>query len=252
MNTFLFIGNLVHLTAFLTLIYEIIRKKSAAGISGKTQLLLTIVFICRYTDLINLYISFYNTFMKVTFITLSMTTLYMIYCKYGHTYDERNDTFWDSLLVIPAAVLAICVNYYVFKKNWSEQDPFYLVQDILWTFSIYLEALAIIPQHFLSRKTGDGTVLPYVILLGVYRSFYIMNWIFRYLTQNHQDLISTISGSVQTVILFIVAVDIYRRKEERPKWQQITDVFTVEAAKVGQQPISYVFGEKEMDCPETA
>lgn len=49
---------------------------------------------------------------------------------------------------------------------------------MLWTFSIYLEAVAILPQLILLQRTQniDNLTGNYVALLGSYRAFYILNW----------------------------------------------------------------------------
>lgn len=56
-----------------------------------------------------------------------------------------------------------------------------------WAFSIYLEAVAILPQLFMLQKQGGAESLTghYILLLGLYRLFYILNWIYRYATEPH-------------------------------------------------------------------
>lgn len=44
---------------------KIWKSKSAAGISGKSQILFTIVYFTRYLDVFFTFISVYNTLMKV-------------------------------------------------------------------------------------------------------------------------------------------------------------------------------------------
>lgn len=58
---------------------------------------------------------------------------------------------------------------------------------ILWTASLYLEAVAIFPQLTLLQKTQniDNLTGNYVFLLGSYRGLYILNWIYRYFTEPH-------------------------------------------------------------------
>ena len=48
--------------------YKIHAQKSCAGISLKTQILYAIIYVARYTDLLNSYISLYNSSMKIIFI----------------------------------------------------------------------------------------------------------------------------------------------------------------------------------------
>ena len=67
-------------------------------------------------------------------------------------------------------VLGLIFNY---KFRFSE---------ILWSFSIFLESVAILPQLFLLQRTGEAETITthYLAALGGYRAFYIPNWIYRY------------------------------------------------------------------------
>ena len=49
----------------------------------------------------------------------------------------------------------------------------------MWTFSIYLEAVAILPQLFMVSKTGEAESITshYLFALGSYRALYIINWV---------------------------------------------------------------------------
>lgn len=60
--------------------------------------------------------------------------------------------------------------------------------------------MCVLPQLLLLRQTTVPTVIDsfYLLTLGVYRAFYIVNWIFRYFTEKHFDAISIIFGIVQT------------------------------------------------------
>jgi ER lumen protein retaining receptor len=54
--------------------------------------------------------------------------------------------------------------------------------EILWSFSIFLEAVAILPQLFMLQRTGEADTIDthYLAALGAYRALYIPNWIYRY------------------------------------------------------------------------
>jgi len=79
---------------------------------------------------------------------------------------------------------------------------------ILWTFSIYLEAVAIVPQLVVIHKfaaTQNGFVETltshYVFCLGGYRAMYLINWIYRFFTEpGYRNWIVWIAGVVQTGI----------------------------------------------------
>ena len=102
--------------------------------------------------------------------------------------------------------------------------------EILWTFSIYLEVVAILPQlYMLHRLHHDGVetdalIWHYILALGLYRGIYILNWIYRYYYEsmkhfyfsnrylinfvyNHlhiflgfYDNIAIVSGCIQTIM----------------------------------------------------
>lgn len=73
---------------------------------------------------------------------------------------------------------------------------------MLWTFSIYLEAVAILPQLFMVSKTGEAETITshYLFALGSYRGFYILNWMYRYFQENFFDSIAVVAGVVQTIL----------------------------------------------------
>ena len=57
----------------------------------------------------------------------------------------------------------------------------FIILKILWTFSIYLESVAILPQLHMIVKTGEAETITYHYLfaLGLYRALYIANWAYR-------------------------------------------------------------------------
>lgn len=190
MNIFRLAGDLSHLLAILILLIKIWKTRSCAGISGKSQILFGIVYITRYLDLFTTYISLYNTFMKVVFIGASGATIYLMYIKFKATYDHNHDSFRIEFLLIPCVLLALVINH----------D--FTVMEILWTFSIYLESVAILPQLFMVSKTGEAESITshYLFALGSYRALYLLNWVYRYIIESHYDLIAIFAGLVQTIL----------------------------------------------------
>jgi len=190
MNIFRILGDLSHLLAIIVLLLKIWKTRSCAGISGKSQILFAIVYTSRYLDLVTTYISAYNTIMKIIFIVAAYATVYLMYIKFKATYDHNHDTFRMEFLVIPALALALLINHEL------------TVLEVLWTFSIYLESVAILPQLFLVSKTGEAESITshYLFALGSYRGLYLLNWIYRYYGEDHYDLIAIVAGLVQTVL----------------------------------------------------
>ncbi|CAD6233399.1 GSCOCG00007174001-RA-CDS [Cotesia congregata] len=190
MNIFRLLGDLSHLLAIIILLLKIWNTRSCAGISGKSQILFAIVYTTRYLDLVTTYISAYNTFMKVIFIGASYATIFLMYAKFKATYDHNHDSFRIEFLILPTIILAVFINHE------------FTILEILWTFSIYLESVAILPQLFLVSKTGEAESITshYLFALGSYRGLYIFNWVYRYYAESHYDLIAIIAGVVQTVL----------------------------------------------------
>ncbi|KAL6256175.1 hypothetical protein P5V15_012291 [Pogonomyrmex californicus] len=190
MNIFRLLGDLSHLLAIIILLLKIWKTRSCAGISGKSQILFAIVYTTRYLDLFTTFISAYNTFMKIVFIATSLATVFLMYVKFKATYDHNHDTFRIEFLILPAFVLALLINH---ELSFVE---------VLWTFSIYLESVAILPQLFLVSKTGEAESITshYLFALGSYRGLYLFNWVYRYYAEDHYDLIAIVAGLVQTVL----------------------------------------------------
>lgn len=193
MNIFRLCGDMSHLMSIMVLLLKIRATKSCRGISLKTQELYALVFVCRYLDLFYSFISVYNSVMKVTYLATAFQIVrYMRYDKVvRQTYDREQDTFRYAFLIAPCAFLALVMNH---KFTFTE---------VLWTFSIYLEAVAILPQLVLMQRTQniDNLTANYVAFLGVYRGLYIINWIYRYATERHyRQWIVWISGVVQTAL----------------------------------------------------
>jgi hypothetical protein len=113
--------------------------------------------------------------MKIVFLSASGAILYLMTRGRGirATYDASHDTFRIAFLIVPSALLAALIH--------ADSSPL----ELAWTFSIYLEAVAILPQLVLLQRTGnvDNLTGDYVFLLGTYRGFYLLNWVYRAWTE---------------------------------------------------------------------
>ncbi|CAN6486480.1 unnamed protein product [Victoria cruziana] len=193
MNIFRLAGDMTHMLSVIVLLLKIRTMKSCAGISLKTQELYVIVFVTRYLDLFTTYISVYNTVMKIIFLATSVCIVwYMRYHKVvKQTYNKDQDTFRHYFLILPCFALALLVH-----RSFT-------VMEILWTFSLYLEAVAILPQLVLLQRSSniDNLTVNYVFLLGAYRALYLLNWIYRFFTEHHRARwIPWVSGLIQTAL----------------------------------------------------
>ncbi|XP_018561830.1 ER lumen protein-retaining receptor 1 [Anoplophora glabripennis] len=197
MNAFRIIGDIFHLVSILWLLVKLIKTRSCGGISGKTQLLFALVFSTRYLDLFSGYISTYNTAFKITYIVCSYVTVLLILVVFQKSYRSTEDSFLTEIILLPTFVLALYAN--------NIMEPV----EILWAFSIYLESVAILPQFYMIYKKGEleRSLLYYLIPLGLYRLFYIFNWIYRYNTEGHIDKISDGAGIIYVIVYLLALLE---------------------------------------------
>jgi len=109
---------------------------------------------------------------------------------YRPTTDFNLDTFKVEFLVLGSFVAAMVFNYA------------YNMPEVLWSFSIWLESVAILPQLFIIQRTGEAENITthYLFALGVYRALYIPNWMYRYFFEDYFDPISVMAGLIQTAL----------------------------------------------------
>lgn len=134
--------------------------------------------------------SYYNSVMKIFFIASTAYTLYLMKNEYRPTHDPKIDTFMTRYLLAGAALLAVIFPYR------------YTISELLWTFSIWLESVAILPQLFIVQRTGEAETITthYICALGVYRALYIPNWLWRYFVDGYKDPIAVLAGLIQTAL----------------------------------------------------
>lgn len=194
MNIFRFFGDVCHILSFVLLLWKMQKARSVAGISLKTQQLYLLVFVSRYVDLFWNFSSLYNWILKVLFIGCSAGVVVVMMKGRPHasTYNPEADAFPWLYLIAPCAVLGVLIN----------QDHSSLFE-MVWAFSIYLEAVAILPQLAMLQRAGEIENLTshYVAALGAYRCFYLLNWIYRYFTEeSYVQRIVWLAGIVQTLL----------------------------------------------------
>ncbi|KAF7268706.1 hypothetical protein GWI33_018210 [Rhynchophorus ferrugineus] len=235
MNYFSICGDVLHYLSFFILIFKICRNKSCAGISAKSQVLFATVFTVRYINIFAKYNFSYLSICKVMFLILSYVILGLIFFLYYSTYNRSKDTFPVLYIILPVLALSLVFNYNVIdhgiENYWKYllQNPY----EVAWAFSIYLEALAIVPQYIMISNTGDGLrIRAYVVVMTMYRIFYICNWIYRYYFESRSDPISFISGSIEVIILILTLIKIQECTSNNPKWQERTKIFTIEGSKI--------------------
>eukprot|EP00638_Chattonella_subsalsa_P005683 CAMPEP_0117752676 /NCGR_PEP_ID=MMETSP0947-20121206/11759_1 /TAXON_ID=44440 /ORGANISM="Chattonella subsalsa, Strain CCMP2191" /LENGTH=210 /DNA_ID=CAMNT_0005571387 /DNA_START=146 /DNA_END=778 /DNA_ORIENTATION=- len=187
-----------HAASILLLLWRLHRSKSALGISLKTQELFLIVFLARYLDLFTTFISLYNTIMKIMYITATAAIIYLIRLKptYKATYDATQDSFLHiQFAVVPSLVLGLICSLF---------GGYFDFMEWMWTFSIFLEATAIIPQLIVLQRYREVENLTghYIFALGLYRALYIVNWVYRAYHEPHyvHSYVAYVCGIAQTAL----------------------------------------------------
>jgi len=140
----------------------------------------------------------YNWVLKIVFIVASVAIVYLMKFQKPtcETYDPKTDDFFLPYLIVPCFLLGLIAN--------EAFTPF----EILWAFSVYLESVAIVPQILVVHKMAaqnrgfiENLTSHYVFTLGGYRAMYLLNWLYRFLTEdNYRAWIVWIAGVVQTAI----------------------------------------------------
>lgn len=127
-----------------------------------------VVFASRYLDLLFGWRSLYAFLMKIIFIGVTAYTIYLMRFKkpFNLSYDKESDALPHYYVYGAALILAIIIH--------KSLNPL----DFLWSFSIWLEAFAILPQLYMINKLKDieNITAHYVFFLGLYRIFYIFHW----------------------------------------------------------------------------
>jgi ER lumen protein retaining receptor len=139
MNIFRISADMLHIVSICLILLRILQQKTCAGLSKKTQMIYALVFTLRYLDLFTNFYSLYNTVLKVLFIASTYWILWLMTkdSTIANTYDHSNDNVRLEFIIAPCIALALftCIDY--------------SVMEVLWTISIYLEAVAVLPQLFL-------------------------------------------------------------------------------------------------------
>ncbi|KAG5033630.1 hypothetical protein JHK87_008540 [Glycine soja] len=187
----------VHSLGISVLIYKLIKEKTCAGLSLKSQEL-TAIFLA-----VRLYCSFVmeydiHTLLDLATFATTLWVIYMIRFKLKSSYMEEKDNFAIYYVVIPCAVLALFIH---------PSTSHHLLNRISWAFCVYLEAVSVLPQ----LRIVEPFTAHYVFALGVARFLSCAHWVLQVLDSRGHLLVALgyglwpsmvlISEIVQTFIL---------------------------------------------------
>ena len=172
-----------------------------------------LLFSLRYLDLLTpdswKSASAYNTPFKLFYLTSSLYILYLMTRRYPRTRESEHEyKITAGILITSLIVTPIFMG--VFKMHWS------LVR-FTEQWSLVLECVAVLPQITLLSHTAIPTAITswYLVALGVYRAWYILNWIWRVADDNDSfnNWTSVVCGVVQTLIYVEFAYIYYNRQK---------------------------------------
>lgn len=192
-NVYRYMGDYLHLFGVVVLLAMLYKNKGCRSISRSTQFLYFLVFVTRYLDLFDHSQTAYLVFFKVTYIATSFIIL-VVFWRNDATYERQKDTCSILILLCPSMTAAVILT--------NEHS----VLELLWTFSRFLEGVAMVPQYvfcYRDRGTLDFAVVLYVLCMGGYRMFYICNWIYKKVQMPQYSDLQSWSAGVLEVMFFV-------------------------------------------------
>ncbi|GLJ49636.1 hypothetical protein SUGI_1053100 [Cryptomeria japonica] len=163
----------IHAVGIAVLIYKLMKEKTCAGLSLKSQEL-TAMFLA-----VRVYCSFVmeydiHTVLDTATLATTLWVIYMIRFKLKATHVEDLDNFPIHYVVLPCVVLALAIHPSTHHN---------IVNRILWAFCVYLEAVAVLPQLRVMQNTKiiEPFTAHYVFALGIARFLSCAHWVLQVL-----------------------------------------------------------------------
>lgn len=193
-DAFRYVGDVTHLLALALCIGVVLRESGTDGVSFKTHLLFFIVFSARFLNIFFCEQSIYLILYKVLLWTGTLKVVIFMWAL-GSPSDKR-DTLPLCVVLLPTLMLTFVFGVYSVEDHG-------LIVEFLWIFSMYLEAVAMLPQYIYCYRDSDNTcplVSSYVLTMGGYRMVFGLSWAYHYLAMPYYlDISSLISGLLGVV-----------------------------------------------------
>lgn len=157
-SLFLTTSSLTSMFAFLMVCLKMETNRSARGVSLKMFECYFVLSLCRLFSIIPFegYLPYDRSgdwlYQTVETISLSLVGLIVFMCRkrFAASYEADSDVFKHQYLMIGCFVLAL-----IFHPNLNAFMP----ADVCWTFALYLESVAVLPQLFMFQR--DKRVEPF-------------------------------------------------------------------------------------------
>ena len=185
-------GAMSRMFGFGILNAKIFMSKRATGVSVKSLQLYSLVFFFRLTSIMRHegYLPYDKSgdwlyhIIEVSSLLLSISAMYGALALFKDTYQPDQDKFGEMnvppgygavYLAVPVLLLAIFIH-----PNLNSD----FISDVAWTYAMYLESVALVPQLFMFQKQSSGVVelltAHFVAALGFGRVMEFLFWIYSY------------------------------------------------------------------------
>lgn len=174
----LVMSSISQLLSFLIVFLKVYNYQNCSGLSVNTMICYSILLGSRLCSTMFYYGylpadsagDWFYQLTEILSLVVCVLIIYMIKNTYKDTSDLYNDVVSYQYLAIPTLGLALLVHTSL-NRNF--------ITDVLWTFSMYLEAVAVYPQINLFQKKGgqiESYTSHYVSLQGLSRLFSLIFW----------------------------------------------------------------------------
>lgn len=163
---------------------KVLNQRSVAGVSQRSLFLVTLSLACRLGSTL-----FYNGYLPVdrsgdwvyqvadvlsVALGVHLLVYSMRYCKSSLQQQRDKDTFWVLAPIVAALVLALIIHPRL-NQNF--------LADVAWTFALYLETFAMLPQLFMMGRLGgeiEALTSHYVASMAAARFCAFMFWLYSF------------------------------------------------------------------------
>ncbi|OAY22635.1 ER lumen protein-retaining receptor erd-2.2 [Manihot esculenta] len=163
----------VHAIGISVLIYKLMKERTCAGLSLKSQELTAIFLAVRlYCSLVMEY-DIHTLLDSATLLT-TLWVIYMIRFKLRSSYMDDKDNFAIYYVLIPCVVLSLLIH---------PTTQHHLINRICWSFCVFLEAVSVLPQLRVMQNTKivEPFTAHYVFALGIARFLSCAHWVLQVL-----------------------------------------------------------------------
>jgi hypothetical protein len=195
------LGAVLRMAGFGVLLWKVYTSRSVSGVSLKTLTAYSLVFFFRLWSILfhEGYLPFdrsgdwfYPT-VEIVALCLSLALIALTVTQFHSTYEAQDDVFGN--LYVPSkfgVVYLVCPTLLLAMIFHPTLNNFF-ISDVAWTFALYLESVAVLPQLFMfQRKSSrnafgdvDQWVSHVVFLLGAARVMLLLFWAFSFRELNN-------------------------------------------------------------------